>query len=329
MTEIRALVAQRSGDEVHVGVFELDPSELGDGEVLVRVDWSDINYKDALATLPKGGVARLDRLVPGIDLAGVVEESGSPDFPEGSSVIAHGYGIGVSHNGGFATHARVPAQWVVPLPQGLTSREAMIVGTAGFTAAMSVEALIAHEVTPGKGPVLVTGATGGVGSFAVAMLSHLGYEVVASTGKQSEESWLRSLGASDVIAREELTRPGKALESQRWSAAVDSVGGATLAGVLRAVRTAGVVAASGLTGGSQLETTVFPFILRGVALLGMDSAEYPIGDRRALWQQIAGDWRPSDLDGFVFGEVGLDGVPAAIDAVLGGATRGRWIVRLR
>ena len=328
MSTCRALVAERRGDTVTCSVTELGLEELGEGDVLIRVEWSDVNYKDALATQPKGGVARLERLVPGIDLAGTVVESTSDWHAPGDRVLAHGYGLGVSHHGGFATFARVPAEWVVPLPETLSGRDAMIVGTAGFTAGLSVERLQRHGIEPADGPVLVTGATGGVGCYAVAMLSGLGYTVVASTGKGAAREWLMSIGASEVIGREELSRPGKPLEEQRWAAAVDCVGGATLAGVLRSARYGGAVAASGLTGGPKLDTTVLPFILRSVSLLGIDSVEVPLAERRALWNRIAGDLHPADLETLVAEEVPLDGVLGALDAVAAGQATGRYLVRI-
>jgi acrylyl-CoA reductase (NADPH) len=327
MTSCTAFVAERRDDAVDCRVTELAADELGDGDVLVRVEWSGVNYKDALATQPKGGVARLDRLVPGIDLAGEVEESGVAEFEPGDRVIAHGYGLGVSHHGGFGTVARVPADWLVPLPTGLDPRAAMTIGTAGFTAALSIERLEHGGLEPGAGPVLVTGATGGVGSCAVAMLAARGYPVVASSGKSEAHEWLRALGAGEVIGREELARTGRPLEEQKWVAAVDCVGGATLAGVLRSVRYGGAVAVSGLTGGNRLETTVLPFILRAVSVLGIDSVEVPIAARRALWDRIAGDLRPKDIDALVAGEVGLDGLPAVVEDLLAGRVRGRTLVR--
>ena len=327
MAAVRAFLATRDGDAVSCGVGSVDASELGAGEVLVRVEWSSVNYKDALATQPQGGVARLDRLVPGIDLAGTVEESASAAFLPGQPVLAHGYGLGVSHHGGFAAYARVPEAWLLHLPEALSTREAMIAGTAGFTAALSVVRLLGHGLAPDDGPVLVTGASGGVGSFAVAVLARLGFEVVASTGKEAAHGWLLSLGAASVIGREELSAPGKALGEQRYAAAVDCVGGPTLAGVLRSLRWGGAVAASGLTGGTKLETTVFPFILRAVSLLGIDSVELPLPERAMVWSRLATDLRPSDLAPIVAEEIGLEGIGAAVEALLRAEVRGRYLVR--
>jgi acrylyl-CoA reductase (NADPH) len=308
-------------------VVELTPDSLGAGEVLVEVAYSGINYKDGLASTASGKVARIDPLVPGVDLAGRVVESGHPAIGDGSEVIVHAYDLGVAHHGGFATHARVPAEWVVAMPTGLDARTAMLVGTAGFTAAQSVAALEAHGLQPGDGPVLVTGATGGVGSMAVGMLARLGHHVVASTGKADEAEWLRTLGAAEVIDRAETsaesTRP---LEKERWAGVVDCVGGATLAYALRTARYGASVAASGLTGGAGLSITVMPFILRSVNLLGIDSVQVPIDARRALWQRIATDLKPTWLDTLPVEIVGLADLAPQLDRILAGGMRGRVLV---
>lgn len=302
-------------------------ADLGEGDLLVRVHWSCVNYKDGLASSPKGRVARLDPLIPGVDLAGVVEESGDPAFPVGTEVICHGYDLGVAHNGGYSELARVSAAWCTVVPEGLTMRTAMLVGTAGYTAALSVDALERHGLQPGDGPVLVTGATGGVGSMAVGMLAARGYEVVGSTGKVSEAEWLMSIGATAVIDRAELTPESpRPLEKERWAGAVDCVGGPTLAQVCRTLRYGASVAASGLTGGADLPTSVHPFILRGVNLLGIDSVQGPIAPRRAMWGRIATDLRPAWLDTLAADEIGLDAVESAVDAILRGAIRGRTLV---
>ena len=301
--------------------------QLGDGDVLIEVECSGINYKDGLSTTEAGKVARIDPLIPGIDLAGRVLESADPNFAVGSSVIAHGYDIGVAHHGGYATQARVPAGWVVAMPEGLDARRAMMVGTAGYTAALSVDALERAGLTSGTGPVLVTGATGGVGSMAVGMLAARGYEVVASTGKADSADWLRSLGAAEVIDRSETSaESARPLEKERWAGAVDCVGGSTLAYVLRTLKYGASVAASGLTGGSGLPTTVLPFILRGVNLLGIDSVQTPIGPRRAMWARIATDLRPTWLDTEVAEIVGLENLAPQLDRILAGEMRGRVLV---
>jgi acrylyl-CoA reductase (NADPH) len=248
-------------------------------------------------------------------------------FAVGDAVLAHGYDLGVSRHGGYAEYERVPAGWVVPLTGGLTTRESMAIGTAGFTAAMSVIALEDHGLRPGDGPVLVTGASGGVGSFAVAILAARGHEVWAATGKTDEQDRLRSLGAAGFLTRDEVTAEGKPLESERWAGAVDAVGAATLPYVLRTMRNGAAVASSGNASGPKLDTTVFPFILRGIALLGMDSVLVPIERRRAIWQRLATDLRPTNL-GEGITEVSLDTLETALDGILAGAARGRWVVRV-
>jgi len=324
----RAFVAEKLDDRVERGVRDLTADDLPPGEVDVRVDWSSVNYKDALATIPNGKVARISPLIPGIDLAGTVVASRVASIAVGSEVIAHGYELGVTLHGGFAEYARVPADWIVPLPEGLTTREAMAVGTAGFTAALSVARLEAHGLVPEDGPVLVTGASGGVGRTALAILVERGYEVWAATGKAEAHAELSGLGAAGILSREEVTAESpRPLESERWAGAVDCVGAATLPYILRTLRWGGAVAASGNTSGAPLATTVFPFILRGVALLGIDSARQPIADRRRLWDRIAGDLRPRGL-GEAVTEVDLDGLEAALDGILAGRARGRWIVRI-
>jgi acrylyl-CoA reductase (NADPH) len=329
MERFRAFVVERrSGQEgVERGLRMLTDADLPAGEVTVRVAWSSVNYKDALATIAEGKVARVSPLVPGIDLSGEVVASEASDVRVGDRVLAHGYDLGVSHHGGFAELARVPAGWVVPLPDGLDLRQAMALGTAGYTAALAVVQLEEHGLAPGQGPVLVTGAGGGLGSLAVAILAQRGYEVVASTGRMQERERLRKLGAADVIAREATSAEGRPLERERWAGAVDAVGGATLAYALRTLRRAGAVAACGNTGGGRLETTVFPFILRGVALLGVDSGFTPIRRRRELWRRLAGDLRPAALDDLATQEVGLQELEPVLDAILAGQVRGRCVVR--
>jgi acrylyl-CoA reductase (NADPH) len=324
----RAFVAERAGESVDRGVRDFRASDLLDGEVEVRVLWSSVNYKDALATIPTGKVARISPLIPGIDMAGEVIASADASLRAGGVVLAHGYELGVSHHGGFAEYARVPADWIVPLPDGISPREAMAIGTAGFTAGLSVAALEDRGLTPDAGPVLVTGASGGVGGTAVAILADRGYEVWAATGKDDEQPRLRALGASGFISRAECTAESpKPLESERWAGAVDAVGGATLPYVLRTLRRGAAVAASGNAGGPTLAATVLPFILRGVALLGMDSAYQAIAERRRLWGRLATDLRPRALAESVT-EVTLDTLEPALDAILAGEARGRWIVEI-
>lgn len=325
--DFRAYVVEHEAG-VPPAVRTLPISELGDAGVLVQVEWSSLNFKDGLASRADGKVARKSPMVIGIDLAGTVLDSDDARFAVGDAVLAHGYDIGVNHHGGLAQLARVPGDWIVPLAGGLSAREAMILGTAGMTAGLSVHALEQRGLQPGDGPVLVTGATGGVGSSAVAVLAARGYEVHASTGKADAADWLRSLGASEVVERATVeAHAEKPLSKQVWAAAVDSVGGATLAGVLAATGYLGAVAASGLTGGTRLETTVLPFILRGVALLGIDSVLCPMETRRLLWARLAGDYRPRDVEALLGGELDLDGVQAGLETILGGRARGRFLVK--
>ncbi len=327
----RAYVAEKvqGADPARVerGAREFAEADLPPGEVEIRVAWSSVNYKDGLATRADGKVARIDPIIPGIDLAGEVVGSADRAITVGATVLAHGYELGVSRHGGYAEYQRVPAAWVVPLAPGLSPRDAMSIGTAGFTAAMSVVALEERGLEPSSGPVLVTGASGGVGGTAVAILADRGYEVWAATGKPDEADRLRGLGAVGILGRDDVTAEGRPLDAERWAGAVDAVGGATLPYVLRTLRTGAAVAASGNAGGAKLETTVFPFILRGVALLGMDSVNMPIGRRRGLWDRLATDLRPRDL-GVHCTEVTLDTLDTALDGILAGEARGRWIVRV-
>lgn len=324
----RAFAATSADGEVTRTVVTMSVGELPPDGVLIDVERSSVNFKDGLATTANGRVARISPLIPGIDLAGTVRESDDDAFPVGCRVIAHGYDLGVSRHGGFAQLARVPADWLVACPPGLDLREAMTIGTAGFTAALSVLSLEERGLTAGDGAVLVTGATGGVGSIAVGILAARGYEVVASTGKDAEQ-YLRSLGASEVIDRAELSgEGGKPLESMIWAAAVDCVGGRTLANVLARIRYGGAVAASGLTGGAGLETTVLPFILRNVALLGVDSVQTRIDRRRAVWELLGGEMKPRGLDA-VARDVTLDGLDSALDTILAGGAKGRMVVDVR
>ena len=328
----RALVADKAGDDVHRELRDLSPDDLPEGDVTVRVAWSSVNYKDALAVSPKGRVAKTYPLVPGIDLAGeVIAADGAAGLSPGDAVLAHGHEIGVGQHGGYAEIARVPADWVIPLPDGLSARDAMALGTAGFTAALSVVRLEEHGLSPESAgrPVLVLGATGGVGSIAVGILAARGYEVHAATGKADEAEFLRGLGASEILSREETSAdPERPLERQRWAAVVDPVGGAATAYALRTTRYGGAVALSGLTGGTDLATTVFPFILRSVSLLGIDSVETPGDVRRAVWQRLATDLRPQGLEDQITRELALDDLDPFLDEVLAGKARGRTVVRV-
>ena len=328
MDSFRALVARQDGDTVTAAIETLDATDPQPGDVTIRIAYSSVNYKDALALTPRGGVVREYPLVPGIDLTGEVVESTSAEFPVGAKVLAHGYDIGTGRHGGYAEYVRLPAEQVVALGS-LTPREGAAIGTAGFTAAMSVQALVEHGITPDDGPILVTGATGGVGSVSVDLLAAAGYEVVASTGKPEAAEHLKKLGASEVIGRLPADPDAKPrpLAKTRWAGAVDCVGGATLADVLSTLNYGGAVAASGLTGGAALNTTVMPFILRGVSLLGIDSVLMPIGPRRALWKQIAGVFRPPHLNDITH-EVELADVVSVIDEVRAGRYSGRAVVRV-
>lgn len=324
-----ALVVNKTEADFSVNIQNLTVEDLPEGEVLIRVHYSGVNYKDSLATIPNGNIVNTYPFVPGIDLAGVVVSSENPSFQEGDEVIATSYEIGVSHFGGYSEYARIPAKWIVPLPKGLTLKETMIIGTAGFTAALSVQRLEENNVAPEKGKVLVTGATGGVGSFAVGILSKLGYQVEASTGKESEHEYLKNIGASTIVSREEVF-DGKirALAKQKWAAAVDPVGGEPLAAILSQIEYGGSVAVSGLTAGTKLPTSVFPFILRGVNLLGIDSVFCPMETRLKIWNRFATDFKPANLEDFIQQEITLEQLPAVLPNLLKGQARGRTIVKL-
>ena len=308
-------------------IVDMPIDQLGDGDVLIQVEFSGINFKDGLASTEAGRIARIDPLIGGVDLAGKIVESSNPNFKVGDNVIAHGYDIGVAHHGGFSQYARVQSAWLVPMPKGLDARTAMMIGTAGYTAALSVDALEKAGLKPGTGPVLVTGATGGVGSVAVGMLALRGYEVVASTGKPETAEWLKQIGASEIIDRAETSaESAKPLERERWAGAIDCVGGATLAYILRTLKYGCSVAASGLTGGTNLPTSVLPFILRGVNLLGIDSVQTPLEPRNAMWQRIATDLKPSWLETQSVEIIGLNDLSAQLDKILAGNMRGRVLV---
>ncbi|MEV5114673.1 acryloyl-CoA reductase [Peribacillus frigoritolerans] len=324
-----ALVVNKQDDQFTVNIQELSLDDLPQGEVLIRVHYSGVNYKDSLAAIPNGNIVSSYPIVPGIDMAGVVVSSEDSRFKEGDEVIATSYGIGVSQSGGYSQFARVPAEWIVPLPDGLTMKEAMIIGTAGFTAALSVLRLEENNLTPELGSVLVTGATGGVGSFAVSILSKLGYSVEASTGKESEHGYLKAIGASTIVSREDVY-DGKlrALGKQKWSGAVDPVGGEPLASVLSQIKYGGAVAVSGLTAGTSLPATVFPFILRGVNLLGIDSVNCPMDTRLKVWHRLATDFKLEDLEQLVQQEITLKELPDVLPTLLKGEARGRTIVKL-
>ncbi|MGD0882810.1 MAG: acryloyl-CoA reductase [Acidimicrobiales bacterium] len=323
-----AFLVTRYGEQVTCGVSPLTLDDLPSGDVLVEVAWSAVNYKDGMVTRPGNRVARVSPLVPGVDLVGTVVETSSGAIAVGSQVVVHGYDLGVARHGGFARFARVPSEWVVPLPAGLSPRRAAALGTAGFTAALSLHRLERHGLHPDAGPVLVTGASGGVGGMAVALCAARGYEVVASTGRPAGRDQLIGLGAAEVIGRDDLVvAPERTLGPERWAGAIDCVGGATLAAVLRTLRYGAAVAASGLTGGNAFESSVYPFIVRGCALLGIDTVETPITERRSVWVEMAASFPPEAIDALVEGEVDLDGLEPVLDAILAGRVRGRMLVR--
>jgi acrylyl-CoA reductase (NADPH) len=323
-----AILLQRAADKSTLASLEsLDDSRLPDRAVTVRVDYSTLNFKDALALTGKGAVVRQWPLVPGIDLAGVVEASSDPRWQPGQRVVATGWGLGESHWGGLAQKARVDADWLLELPASLSTRDAMAIGTAGFTAAMCVQALIRHGVQSGAGEVLVTGSAGGVGSIAVALLASLGYTVVASTGRVQEEAYLRELGAAAVLDRATLSAPGKPLQAERWAGVVDTVGSHTLANACAATKQYGAVAACGLAQGGDFPSTVMPFILRGVALYGINSVLLPNPQRQEAWALLATHLKPALLARMTE-EIGLSEAIAFAPRILEGQVRGRTLVNV-
>jgi NADPH2:quinone reductase len=300
--------------------------ELSEGAVVIKTACSSVNYKDALAATGAGKIIRRFPLVGGIDVAGRVASSSDSRFKAGDDVLVTGYDLGVAHDGGYAEYVRVPADWVVKLPAGLTTTDAMAIGTAGFTAALSLVEMERNGLTPASGPVAVTGATGGVGSMAIQVLAARGYRVTAITGKD-EVDFLRSLGAHDVLSRTTLQMGARPLEKSQWAGAVDPVGGELLAWLTRTMMYGGTIASSGLTGGIELHTTVLPFILRGVKLLGVDSVMCPMSVREETWRRLGSDLKPAGLSQAVT-EIGLDGLPDAFATLLKGGARGRYIVKL-
>jgi len=329
MSTFQAVFATQQDGKPHVSLEQLDRASLPAGDVLVRVHYSDLNYKDGLAVTGRPGVIRKYPMVAGIDLAGVVAESTSPDWKPGDQVVVTGCGLSETAWGGYAELARVDANCLVRLPQGLTLKQSMAIGTAGFTAMQCVVALERHGLTPDRTKeVLVTGAAGGVGSIAVALLAKLGYRVVASTGRAELSDYLRSLGASEILDRRVLTAPSKRpLDTERWAAAVDSVGGDTLAAIVRALIANGSVAACGVAGGAALNTTVYPFILRGVGLLGINSVHVSPSDRLLMWERLTRDLPLPLLDSMTQ-EAPLEAVFDLGEKILAGAVRGRMVIRI-
>lgn len=326
----RALVVEKDdAGATRASVQHLDESRLPEGDITVAVEHSTLNYKDGLCLGNGGGLVKVWPHVPGIDFAGRIEESRDPRYRPGDPVVLTGWRVGEIHWGGYAEKARVRADWLVPLPEGLTTRQAMAVGTAGLTAMLAILALEDHGLKPGQGPVLVTGAAGGVGSVATAILSRLGYEVAAVTGRPETESYLRSLGAARIVPRAELADLSKRpLESESWAGAIDSVGGAMLARVLGQMKYNGSVASVGLAGGAALPTSVIPFIIRGVNLLGIDSVTQPFERRQRAWARIAHDLPMDKLESMIR-TVGLADLPALGQAILKGQVQGRVVVDVR
>lgn len=321
----KALYLTQDGKATRAELRSMDESDLPAGDVDVRVEWSTLNFKDALAVTGKGAVVRKWPMVPGIDLAGVVEASRSPGWKPGDRVVVTGWGLGESHWGGLSQKARLQAGWCLAPPAGFGTRQAMSVGTAGFTAALCVMALVKHGINPGDGEVLVTGAAGGVGSIAVAILGGMGYTVVASTGRPAEAGYLKGLGAARIMDRAELSSPGKPLQSERWAGVVDTVGSHTLVNACAQTRFYGAVAACGLAQGGDFPATVMPFILRGVTLYGINSIQNPNEERREAWALIARHVDAGKLEAMT-GEIGLSEVIGFCPSVLEGRVRGRTVV---
>jgi acrylyl-CoA reductase (NADPH) len=327
MTTFRAILIRKTDEGQSVGLADFDEADLMAGDVTVRIDWSCLNYKDGLALTGKAPVVRRFPMIPGIDLAGVVDTSEHPDWKPGDQVILNGWGLGETHLGAYAEKARVKGDWLVPMPSGMTGREAMAIGTAGYTAMLAVLALERHGVTSDRGPVVVTGAAGGLGSVAVALLAKLGYHVVAATGRMGEADYLKRLGAAEVIDRSELAVPVRPLAKERWAGGIDPVGSTTLANVLAMTRYGGAVAACGLAGGLDLPTFVAPFILRAVSLLGIDSVMCPQSVRREAWKRLASDLDRGKLQAMTK-EISLVEVLEACRAIVGGQVRGRIVVKI-
>ncbi|MCM3782874.1 acryloyl-CoA reductase [Neobacillus mesonae] len=326
----QAYIVRKDEEGFSAGIKEMTLSDLPEEAVTIQVEYSSVNYKDGLASIENGKVVRSYPIIPGIDLAGTVISSSDDRFKPGDKVLATGFGLGVKQSGGYSPFARVPADWLIPLPEGLTTKEAMSIGTAGFTSAMSVESLIRVGVTKDSGPILVTGASGGVGSMAISILSKLGYEVIASTGKKdSEQELLKQLGVSQIISREEAyQKSSAALSAERFAGVVDPVGGAALNSVLASVKYGGGVALSGMTGGNTFDSTVYPFILRGVSLMGIDSVECPMPLRLKLWEQLGAKWKPESALAQGVNEITLEQLPHTLSQILQGKAVGRSVVKL-
>ena len=328
MPTFKAIVVEKSDDGQKVVLTDFDEADLMEGDVTVRVEWSTVNYKDGLAITGKAPVVRRFPMIAGIDLAGTIESSSHPDWRPGHRVILNGWGLGETHLGGYAEKARVRSEWLVRLPERNSARGAMAIGTAGYTAMLAVMALERHGVTPRHGPVIVTGAAGGLGSIAVVLLAKLGFAVIASTGRPAEADYLRRLGAREIIERKELSGAAKPLARERWAGGIDTVGSHTLANVLSMTRYGGAVAACGLAGGMDLPTSVAPFILRGVSLIGIDSVMCPLKQREDAWTRLAAILDASDLAAMT-SEIDLSGVIETGRKIVEGQVRGRVVVKIQ
>ena len=327
MATFRAIRIDKAEKGTTAALVEFDEADLMEGDVTVRIEWSTLNYKDGLAVTGSAPVVRRFPMIAGIDFAGTVEQSSHPRWKAGDRVICNGWGLGETHLGAYAEKARVKGDWLVRLPDNISARNAMAIGTAGYTAMLAVLALEQHGLTPASGPVVVTGAAGGVGSVATAILAKLGYHVIASTGRPAEAGYLKGLGAAEVIERNELSGPAKPLARERWAGGVDSVGSTTLASLLSMTKYRGAIAACGLAGGMDLPTSVAPFILRGVCLLGIDSVMCPLELREVAWKRLGGDLETTKLTEITH-EIGLDEVIGAAGKILAGQVRGRIVVKI-
>ncbi len=327
MASFRAIRIDKTDGGTRAALGTFDEAELMDGDVTVAVEWSTLNYKDGLALTGKAPIARRFPMIPGVDFAGTVTQSTHPSWKAGDKVILNGWGVGESHLGAFAEKARVKGDWLIRVPDGLTTRDAMAIGTAGYTAMLAVMALERHGVSPQSGPVVVTGSAGGVGSVAIALLARLGFHVVASTGRLHEGDYLRHLGAAEIIDRNEIAVAPKPLEKERWAGGIDNVGSTTLANLLATTKYRGAIAACGLAGGMDLPSSVAPFILRGVCLLGIDSVRAPIPQRIEAWGRLARELDRAKLLEMT-SEIGLDDVIEAGSRIVAGQVRGRIVVKI-
>lgn len=324
----KAYRVYQDGDQVNGRVENPTLEEISAGEVTLRAEYSSVNYKDALAATGKGKIIRKFPLIAGIDVAGVVTDSSDERYQAGDRVLVTGYEFGTGHDGGYAEMVRVPAEWIVPVPENMSNYQAMALGTAGFTVALCIHRLEMNEQSPDMGPFMVTGSTGGVGMYAIDILSKLGYEVVALSGKKDQADFLRQLGAGEVLDRKAMSFDGPPLEKSQWGGAIDNVGAQVLAWLTRTVVPWGNIVSVGLAGGVKLETTVMPFILRGVSILGVTSANCPTKLRHQLWQRLATDLAPAHIDKIVTNVAGLDDLPDIFDNMLAGKTVGRTVVKI-